>query len=213
MFVKIFVFNPFQENTYVVYNDKGNAFIIDPGCYTNVEQEMLKKFIVDNKLKPTKLLNTHCHLDHVFGNKFIAETFGLELYIHKNDEIVLERAPIIAPQFGIPPFENYAGKLNYLQDKEAFFLDDEKFEVLFTPGHSPGSIAFYNQQQQIVIAGDVLFYESIGRTDLPGGNFEVLANSIKEKLYSLPNETKVYNGHGQPTTIGHEKIHNPYVKN
>lgn len=212
MFVKIFVFNPFQENTYVVYNNNGNAFIIDPGCYTNDEQEMLKNFIVDNKLKPTKLLNTHCHLDHVFGNKFIAETFGMELYMHKNDEIVLERAPIVAPQFGMPPFENYVGKINFLQDKEEIFLDDDKFEVLFTPGHSPGSISFYNEQKQMVIVGDVLFYEGIGRTDLPGGNFEVLASSIKEKLYNLPNETKVYNGHGQPTTIGHEKIYNPYVR-
>lgn len=208
--VKVFTFSPIQENTYVLYNNAGKALIIDPGCYFKAEQDVLKQFLVENGLTPIQLLNTHCHLDHVFGNKFIHNTFHLELYIHAQEELVLQFAPISGEKWGLP-FENYTGKLHFLQEGDLIKIDEDELEVLLTPGHSPGSICFYNKKQQFVIGGDVLFYESIGRTDLPGGNHETLLKSIREKLFVLPKETVVYNGHGQSTTIGHEMKHNPFL--
>jgi len=209
--IQEFTFNPIQENTYVLYNEKGNALIIDPGCYFTNEENELADFITGNNLKPVQLLNTHCHLDHVFGNKWAAKQYGLELYIHPDEEKMLKRAPESGAMFGLN-FDNYTGPLHFLNDGDFISLGDDKLEILLTPGHSPGSICFYNELQQFVIGGDVLFYESIGRTDLPYGDHQTLINSIQQKLYTLPNEVKVYNGHGQPTTIGHEKKHNPFVK-
>lgn len=208
--VKVFTFSPVQENTYILYNNAGKALIIDPGCYFKAEQDLLKQFLTENSLTPIQLLNTHCHLDHVFGNKFIHNTFGLELYIHANEELVLQYAPISGQKWGLP-FENYAGKLHFLNEGDVIKIDEDELEVLLTPGHSPGSICFYNKQQQFIIGGDVLFYESIGRTDLPGGDHNTLLNSIRQKLFVLPKETVVYNGHGQSTTIGHEILHNPFL--
>lgn len=208
--VQSFVFNPIQENTYLLYNDNGNALIIDPGCYFTAEHEMLKGFIEEKKLKPVQLLNTHCHLDHVFGNKWVAKNFGLELYIHPNEEQVLAFAPQSGMKWGIP-FDNYNGPLHFLQEGDTVKLDEDELQVLLTPGHSPGSICFYCKQQGFVIGGDVLFYESVGRTDLPGGSTPGLLRSIQEKLFVLPDDTIVYNGHGRSTTIGHEKKYNPYL--
>lgn len=208
--VKVFAFSPIQENTYVLYNNAGKALIIDPGCYFKAEQDLLKQFLAENGLTPIQLLNTHCHLDHVFGNKFIHNTYGLELYIHAQEELVLQFAPISGEKWGLP-FENYTGKLHFLKEGDIVKMDEDELEVLLTPGHSPGSICFYNKKQQFVIGGDVLFYESIGRTDLPGGNHETLLKSIREKLFVLPKETVVYNGHGESTTIGHEMKHNPFL--
>ena len=209
--VKVFALNPVQENTYIVYNNNGKAIIIDPGCYSNVEQEMLKQFLKQNSLTPVQLLNTHCHLDHVFGNKWVYETYGLELHIHPNEELVLQYAPASGLKWGLP-FDNYNGPLHFLQEGNSVFLNEDELKILLTPGHSPGSICFYNAQQNFVIGGDVLFYESIGRTDLPGGSHETLLNSIQQKLFVLPDETIVYNGHGRSTTIGHEKKYNPFLQ-
>jgi len=209
--VKVFTFNPVQQNTYVVYNEVGKALIIDPGCYFTAEQEKLKQFLTENSLTPVQLLNTHCHLDHVFGNKWVHETFGIELFIHKNEELVLQYAPTSGQKWGLP-FNNYAGPLHFLNEGDTIQLNEDELEVLLTPGHSPGSICFYCKQQNFVIGGDVLFYESIGRTDLPGGSHETLLTSIREKLFVLPKETVVYNGHGQSTTIGHELLHNPFLQ-
>lgn len=209
--VKVFALNPVQENTYIVYNNNGKAIIIDPGCYSNAEQEMLKRFLEQNSLTPVQLLNTHCHLDHVFGNKWVYETYGLELHIHPNEELVLQYAPTSGLKWGLP-FENYNGPLHFLHEGNSIFLDEDELKVLLTPGHSPGSICFYCAQQNFVIGGDVLFYESIGRTDLPGGSHETLLNSIQQKLFVLPDETIVYNGHGRSTNIGHEKRNNPYLQ-
>lgn len=208
--VQAFVFSPIQENTYLVYNDNGNALIIDPGCYFTAEHEMLKNFMEEKKLRPVQLLNTHCHLDHVFGNKWVHETYGLELHIHPEEEKMLALAPQSGLKWGIP-FDNYAGPLHFLHEADTVKLDEDSFEILLAPGHSPGSICFYNKAQGFIIAGDVLFHESIGRTDLPYGDHETLLNSIREKLFVLPDETVVYNGHGQPTTIGHEKRFNPFL--
>ncbi len=208
--VEHFTFNPFEENTYVLSNEKGDAVIIDPGCYFTEEERKLKDFIESNKLKPVKLLNTHCHIDHVFGNQWVYKTYGLELYMHEGEKPVLEFAPSTGNFYGFG-FSNYNGALHFLAEGDEVFLGDDMLKVLFTPGHSPASICFYCAAQKFVIGGDVLFNESIGRFDLPGGNEQILYKNIREKLYVLPDETVVYPGHGNKTTIGHEKIYNPFV--
>jgi glyoxylase-like metal-dependent hydrolase (beta-lactamase superfamily II) len=188
---------------------KKECIIIDPGCYFDAEKETLQSFIDAQKLIPTKLVNTHCHLDHVFGNKFIAETYGLTLSLHKKEEAMLQMAPASGLMFDLP-FDNYQGKFNFLEEPDSIFLGEDKLEIIDTPGHSPGSISFYSRIQHFIVAGDVLFEGSIGRTDLPGGDHQTLLNSIKQKLFSLPNEVIVYAGHGNNTTIGREKMYNPY---
>lgn len=209
--VEYFTFNPLAENTYVLSNEKGDALIIDPGCYFTGEEETLEKYISGNNLKPVQLLNTHCHLDHVFGNNRIQKIYGLELYIHEGEQKVLELSPSIASMYGLE-FTNYNGALHFLNEGDDVVLGNDKLKVLLAPGHSPASICFYCAAQNFVIGGDVLFYESIGRYDLPGGDEQQLYKSIREKLYSLTDETVVYPGHGQPTTIGHEKKFNPFVR-
>ena len=208
--VKVFLFSPVQENTYVIYNEKNECAVIDPGCYFQEEKEKLQSFIKQNHLIPKMLLNTHCHLDHVFGNKFIAETYGLILHLHKKEEAMLQMAPASGLMFNLP-FDNYQGEFIFLQEGDSIFLGDDKLEIIETPGHSPGSICFYCRNQNFIVSGDVLFESSIGRTDLPGGNYETLINSIKQKLFLLPDEVIVYNGHGNETRIGKEKRNNPFV--
>jgi len=208
--VEHFTFNPVQENTWLLSNEKGDALIIDPGCYFTAEEETLKNAINKQNLKPVQLLNTHCHLDHVFGNKWAAKTYNLELYLHPDEEKMLEWAPISGLQWGLS-FENYKGPLHFLRPGDPITLGNDTLKVLLTPGHSPGSICFYCEAQHFIISGDVLFRESIGRSDLPGGNPGQLLKSIHEQLFILPDDTSVYPGHGPATTIGHEKKHNPYV--
>ena len=208
--VKSFTFNPVQENTYLLYNEHKECIIIDPGCYYEHEKEELKSFINLNKLQPKFLLNTHCHLDHVFGNKFIAEEYKITLNSHPLEKKLLEMAPASGLMFNLP-FDNYQGEVTYLEEGDKIFLGDNELEVIHAPGHSPGSICFYCKKQHFIIGGDVLFYNSIGRTDLPGGNHEHLISSIKQKLFKLPEDTEVYPGHGSPTTIGAEIKENPYL--
>ncbi len=209
--VQPFTFNPLQENTYVVYNEKKDCCIIDPGCYFTAEQSALSLFIEQNHLKPLYLLNTHCHLDHIFGNAFVHKTFGLVLHLHALEEQVLAFGALSGEKWNLP-FEPYDGPLSFINEHTQIALGDETLTVLFTPGHSPGSVSFYSSANNFVISGDALFQGSIGRTDLPGGSFEVLAQSIREQLYTLPDQTVVHSGHGPLTTIGEEKKHNPYVK-
>ncbi|WP_018617536.1 MBL fold metallo-hydrolase [Segetibacter koreensis] len=208
--VKIFTFNPTAENTYIIFNEVKEAIIIDPGCYFDEEKQKVKNFIQRSGLQPVQLLNTHCHLDHVFGNKWIFETYGLELFIHPNEELVLNFAPQSGQMWGLP-FENYDGPLHFLEDGDIITLGDHELQVLLAPGHSPGSICFYDEEDKFVIGGDVLFKESIGRTDLPGGNHAALLESIRNQLFVLPDNVKVYPGHGEATTIGYEKTHNPFL--
>lgn len=208
--IKAFTFSPISENTYVLYNNEGKAIIIDPGCYFPNEQETLKNFLTDNSLTPVYLLNTHCHLDHVFGNKWVHETYGLEPHLHPNEEAMLALAPVSGERWGLP-FQNYAGPLLFLNDGDTVLLGETEIQVILAPGHSPGSICFYIPSQGDLIGGDVLFRGSIGRTDLPGGDSETLLNSIREKLWVLPDETVVYSGHGIKTTIGYEKRNNPFL--
>jgi len=209
--LKAFTFNPVQENTYVLFNEKKECCIIDPGCYFAEEREVLKDYIAKAGLKPVLLLNTHCHLDHVFGNKFVHDTWNLTLHIHIKEKLVLDRAPIAGKTWQLP-FDNYEGELVFIKEGETIKVGDEELEIRFTPGHSPGSVIFYHEEGGFVIAGDVLFNGSIGRTDLPGADFDTLINSIQTQLFTLPDETKVYSGHGSLTTIGFEKMNNPYVK-
>lgn len=208
--VTSFVFSPVQENTYVVHNEAGDCIIVDPGCYFGNERNELKEFIQNGQLAPKYLLNTHCHLDHVFGNKFIHDTYGLTLHLHEKEKILLDYAPTSGLSWGLP-FDNYQGDLIFLREGEVIRLGDDELQVLFTPGHSPGHVSFWCRAQQFVLSGDVLFRQSIGRTDLPGGSFETLIQSIREKLFVLPDETIVYPGHGPETTISQEKQNNPYL--
>jgi len=206
-----FTFNPIQENTYVLYAENGDCCIIDPGCYFDEERNELVRFIQSENLRPVYLLNTHCHLDHVFGNKFVSDTWQLPLYLHETEKMVLSFAPKSADMYGLP-FENYNGEMKWLNPGDVIKIGDNELKVLFTPGHSPGSVSFYNEKDGYVISGDVLFSGSIGRTDLPGGDYEQLERSIKTELYTLPDETKVYSGHGGGTSIGFEKRNNPFVR-
>lgn len=208
--VKAFTFSPVQENTYLLYNEKGSALIIDPGCYFDEEKETVSLFLRQNNLRLQLLLNTHCHLDHVFGNKWIHETYGLLLHIHPNEKQVLDFAPASGLMWNLP-FDNYDAELKYLDGGEEIFLDGDKLKILFAPGHSPGHVCFYCEKQGFVIGGDVLFRQSIGRTDLPGGNHATLIKSIQTQLFTLPDETVVYSGHGPETTVGFEKKHNPFL--
>ncbi len=208
--IKTFVFSPIQENTYLLYDEFNNCAIIDPGCYFDAEKEQLVGFIQKNGLQPKALLNTHCHLDHVFGNKYIAETFGLVAQIHQNEQVVLEFAPTSGLMWNLP-FDNYTGPLKFLKEGDTVTIGNDQLLVIEAPGHSPGHICFYCAAQGFLIGGDVLFNRSIGRTDLPGGNHQQLIKSIKEKLWVLPGETLVYSGHGPVTSIAEEKIHNPYL--
>lgn len=208
--VKHFVFSPLQENTYVIFNEKGECCILDPGCYTLPERNELKNFISSHGLAPKYLLNTHCHLDHIFGNEFIQKEYGLTLHIHKKEKPVLDYAPASALMWGLP-VEPYSGELVYLEEGDTISLGEDCLKVLFTPGHSPGSISFFCEEQNFVISGDVLFRTSIGRTDLPGGDFDTLIHSIRSKLFTLPDGVTVYSGHGPETTIGYEKERNPFL--
>ena len=208
--VKAFTFSPVQENTYILYNEQKTAFIIDPGCYFDEERDELASFLKQTELQPIQLLNTHCHLDHVFGNKWIYETYGLELHLHVNEKQVLDFAPASGLMWNLP-FDNYNGPLHWLKEGDELEMGDDKLTVLFTPGHAPGHVCFYCKAQNFVIGGDVLFRESIGRTDLPGGHHQTLLNSIRTQLFVLPDETIVYSGHGPATTIGYEKRNNPFL--
>jgi hydroxyacylglutathione hydrolase len=208
--VKRFIFNPIQENTYVVYNGKDACAIIDPGCYFPEEKQSLSAWLKKSGLHPNLLLNTHCHLDHVFGNKWAAEHYDLELQMGEKELWTFNFAPESGIRWSMP-FENYSGNILFLKEGDEIIMGEDKLEVLFTPGHSVGHIVFYNRSQGFIIGGDVLFRLGIGRTDIPGGNSETLLESIKNKLFVLPDDVIVYPGHGEPTTIGYEKENNPFI--
>ena len=209
--IKSFVFSPIQENTYILYNEFKDCIIIDPGTYFDAEKEQLVNYIEESGLAPKMLLNTHCHLDHVFGNKYVAEKYGLGLQLHKNEEVVLQFAPTSGLMYDMP-FDNYTGDLIFINEGDIIKMGNDELKVLLTAGHSPGSLSFYCEKQGFVISGDALFYRSIGRTDLPMADNATLLKSIKENLFTLPDETIVYSGHGQPTTIGEEKRENPFLQ-
>lgn len=209
--IKSFVFSPFQENTYVVYDDTKECVIIDPGCYLSGEKRLLADFIRKEGLSPVQLLNTHCHLDHVFGNQFVKETYDIPLLMHRGELPVLHSLVATGQKYGIP-CEASPEPDAFLEDGDEVKFGNTTFKVLLTPGHSPASISFFCELSRFVIAGDVLFERSIGRTDLPGGDYKTLLNSIISRLLPLGDEVVVYNGHGNATTIGKEKQWNPFLK-
>jgi hydroxyacylglutathione hydrolase len=208
--IKQFTFSPLSENTYVLYNENKQACIIDPGCYTSEEQEKLTAFIALHNLKVEFLLLTHAHLDHVFGLKWAAEKYDLRPYLHINEQQVLARGSSMGIMYGLP-FPAYTGLTLAVKEGDTIEMGEDQMKVLFAPGHSPGHVCYYCASQSFVIGGDVLFQRSIGRTDLPGGNHEVLLESIRKQLFTLPDETMVYCGHGPVTNIGDEKRYNPFL--
>lgn len=209
--VQSFAFNPFSENTYVVFNENKDAFIIDPGNFSEAETETLKKFIADQNLKIKNILLTHAHIDHVLGLQSVYDEYEVPVLLHETEKEMLDRNPMDANRFGFF-FKPFNGEVEFLKENETITLGEENFKILLVPGHSPGHIAFYNESQKTVISGDVLFEGSIGRTDLYKGNHEQLLESIKTKLFVLPDDTKVYNGHGNPTQIGFERKYNPFFR-
>ncbi|RMF23348.1 MAG: MBL fold metallo-hydrolase [Bacteroidetes bacterium] len=208
-----FTFNPFQENTYLVVDEGSRTCVIfDPGCYDAHEKDELATYIEQQELRPVRLMNTHCHLDHIFGNRFVAEKYGLPLEIHRGESPILASAPQAAMLFGLPAPEPSLAPGAFLEEGDQVTFGNTRLEVLLTPGHSPASLSFFCPDEGFVIAGDVLFYGSIGRTDLPGGDFDTLIRSIREKLLPLGDQVVVHPGHGPDTTIGFERRHNPFLQ-
>lgn len=207
--IQSFVFNAFQENTYIISDETKECVVVDPGCYDEEEKKELSDYISENQLKVRILLNTHCHIDHILGNEFVKTNYSTKLYIHQTEEFVLNAQKVLAPHYGFNRYQE-ARPDGYLSEGDVIEFGLQKFAVLFVPGHSPGHIAFYNEKEKVVFGGDVLFQNSVGRTDLPGGNHNTLIDSIHRKLFTLPDEVTVYPGHGDETTIGVEKRTNPF---
>jgi glyoxylase-like metal-dependent hydrolase (beta-lactamase superfamily II) len=208
--IKIFTFNSFQTNTYLLYDITKACAIIDAACMDESEKKMLARFIETNELKPKRLIYTHCHVDHTMGNTFVSERFDLEPEVHPEGKLFWEMAREFSSVFNVP-YDKPLSPGKFLNDGDLIRFGDSFLHVLYTPGHASGSISLLNREQKFVIVGDVLFYGSIGRTDLPTGNFNLLMNSIKNILFTLEDETIVYPGHGPTTTIGFEKMNNPFI--
>ena len=204
------VFSPFEVNTYIITDKSKECIIIDPACNNKQEQEYLIQFIKENNLKPVKLLNTHCHLDHVFGNKFVSDTFSLETEAHKEEDFNIKNAVNAGRMYGVQMEEPYPIK-TYLKEGDKIKFGFSELKMLHVPGHTAGSLVFYNETDKFAVVGDVLFNGSIGRTDLPGGDYDTLISGIKSKLFKLDNNTIVYSGHGIETSIGKEKASNPFL--
>lgn len=207
--IQSFVFNAFQENTYVLYDETKECVIIDPGCYDDNEKKELTDFVKDNDLHVKALLNTHGHIDHVLGNDFIKEKYKTKLYIHAVDDPVLKSVKVYASNYGFPGYHEATPDI-YLKEGDIILFGNQQLNVLFVPGHSPGHVAFYSAENKIVVGGDVLFRSSVGRTDLPGGDFDTLIKSIHTQFFTLPDDVTVYPGHGPETTVGIERLTNPY---
>lgn len=212
MKIKRFEFNMFPVNCYVISDETGEAAIIDAGCFFPEEQQMLKQYIADNKLTVKHLLNTHLHLDHVFGNPFILREFGLKAEAYQLDEFLLAKLPDQCRMFGFSPNEAPVGLGHYIEDGEIIRFGHTELHAIHVPGHSPGGMVYYCKADACLFSGDVLFQGSIGRADLEGGDFNELIEQISCRLLTLPDETLVYPGHGEPTSIGKEKMENPFFK-
>jgi hydroxyacylglutathione hydrolase len=207
--IRSFQFNPFEENSYVLHDETGEAVIIDPGCYEKDEQAEIKNFIGLKNLQVRYIVNTHCHIDHVLGNDFVKQQYKVPLLIHPLELPVLKAVKVYAGNYGFPLYHEVLPD-SELREGVSIQFGKSSLNVLFVPGHSPGHVAFYNPDQKFIIGGDVLFNRSIGRTDLPGGNHEVLINSIHQQLFTLPDDVVVHPGHGPATTLGEEKAYNPF---
>ncbi|MCH7408310.1 MBL fold metallo-hydrolase [Belliella sp. DSM 111904] len=208
--LRCFTFNPFMENTYILFDETKEAVIFDPGCYEKEEQNTLLTFIENEGLTVKYLINTHCHIDHVLGNAFIKRKFNVPLLIHQNEVPVLKSVIAYASNYGFPAFEETAPD-HFIDENNTIDFGNTQLKIKFIPGHAPGHLVFYHEPSKICIAGDTLFQGSIGRTDLPGSNHDDLIKYIKSSLFTLPDDLVVYPGHGEETSIGFEKEHNPFV--
>lgn len=206
-----FTFNPFSENTYLIFDETLSCVIIDAGCQNRTEEEELKNYIEKNSLNPVMLFNTHCHIDHILGSAFIKREYSLSPVYHRLEDSNLAMGEMVARMYGIA-YQPSPVALKYIDEKQTLKFGNSECKLLFTPGHSAGSLSVYAEKENMLISGDVLFNGSIGRTDLPGGDFKTLELSIRNELYQLPEDTIVYSGHGEPTSIGKEKKSNPFVK-
>ncbi len=209
--LQTFVFNPFQENTYLLISENKECIIIDPGCMDAVECAHFSSFITEHELTPKQILLTHTHIDHTLGLAYVQDTYEVEALAHPAEIDIWDATPAIAAQYGLPYVSGQSPIWSLSEGLEIIF-NEYKLKCIHAPGHSPGSICFYIEDHSTLIGGDVLFHESIGRTDLPGGNHELLLQSIQEKIYALPDDTKVYSGHGMSTEIGYEKENNMFVR-
>lgn len=206
-----FVFNFASENTYILYNENKNAWLIDPGNMNEQETRAIESFISENGLKIEKILLTHAHIDHVLGLQWAFDTFKVPVYMHQDDQEVLDMLQASGMRFGFS-VDPVKADIVYVKEGEELELDGEKFKIYHVPGHSPGSVVYHNENQKFMISGDVLFEGSIGRTDLYKGNYDQLITGITNKLFILDDETQVFSGHGNPTSIGFEKQYNPFFK-
>ena len=207
--IQIFTFNPFSENTYVLYNENKNGILLDPGNWNEKETEILENFITEKEIKIQNILLTHAHIDHVLGLQWAFDNYKVSVKMHQEEKEILDRNPMSARNYGFD-FKPFIGEIEFVNEGETYHIDEDFFQIFHVPGHSPGSLAFYNEAQKFVISGDALFQGSIGRTDLYRGNHEQLLENISTKLFSLPEETEVFSGHGNATQIGFEKNHNPF---
>ncbi len=208
--VHYFAFGPFQENTYILWDETKECIVLDPGNSNASENKKLTDFITQNNLTLKQLILTHAHLDHISGNKYIFDTYGLLPEVHKDDLYFIEKQLATANMYGIT-VEQSPMPNKYINEGDIVSFGNSSLKTLHTPGHSPGSISYYNLEDKFIIGGDVLFYGSIGRTDLPLGHHDTLIKSIKDKLFPLGDDMKVYSGHGMPTSIGFERTHNPFL--
>ena len=211
MKIKIFPFNQFLENTIVLSDSTNECIIIDPGCYNNEEKQILENYIITNNLKPVKLINTHCHIDHILGNNFVSSNWDIDLEINKNDLNLLTESNQIAKIYGFVDYENSPNPKSFLNEGDLVNFGNSELKVIFTPGHAPGHISLYSAKDNLIISGDVIFKNSIGRTDLPGGDFNTLIETINNKILSLADNVIIYCGHGPITTVGDERKNNPFL--
>jgi glyoxylase-like metal-dependent hydrolase (beta-lactamase superfamily II) len=203
-------YGPFAENTYLISDEDGNTLVIDPGMYDAQENARMFEYLNAQKLKPVRLILTHAHLDHVFGVNWFHSQYGLSPEVHEKEMIVYNSAQAVAMQYGLS-MDKLVGAEVALVEGTTFTFGDAQFEIRFTPGHSPGSVCFYNESEKYVISGDVLFQGSVGRTDLPGGDTDTLLRSIQSQVLTMPDDVIVYSGHGPLTTVGQERVSNPYL--
>lgn len=204
------VFNSFGVNTYILSDNSGKCLIVDPACSGVQEENRLASVISDNNLQPVAMINTHFHIDHILGNTFVCKTYNLSPQCHAQSKLLWESASDYGLAFGFK-IENLITPADFLNEGDTVHFGNSAIQVLYTPGHADGSICLVNHNEGYVITGDVLFRDSIGRTDLPTGNYDTLLESITGKLFTLPEAYKVYPGHGPETTIGYEKVNNPFI--
>ena len=209
--IEKFVFSPFSENTYLLYDETSECIIVDPGCYDRQEEKILVEFIQAKKLKPVRQIFTHCHVDHIFGANFIFKTYNLKPEIHKAALPFLVNGHEQGRMYGFD-MAKVVEPGSFIAEGDKIKFGNSELGVVYTPGHADGSVCFINYPQKFVITGDVLFRESIGRTDFPTGDFDLLMESIRTKLFTLDDDFVVYSGHGEETTIGYEKMNNPFIR-